>query len=204
MPKKTTSIRDIFIQHLLLSLIRRFIKNKRVKHFVILTSLLTLLGCKNNAQKLQISTIYSEPKRVEREVPETGSIHTFTTHKEVTDRLDPGVFMISKNAGLLKFRVQGNISSGGHTINKVKKIRFEKGEQNGNTITLRYYTEIKRYPGKESGNVKGYNYTKDETYKLPDNIKIIRIELYEDRINVTSDTGPQLIAEKTFNFFAKI
>lgn len=175
-----------------------------MKHFVILTSLLTLWGCKNNAQKLQISTIYSEPKRVEREVPETASIHTFTNHKEITDRLDPGIFMISKNTELLKFRIQGNISSGGHTINKVRKIRFEKGEQNGNTITLRYYTEIKRYPGKESANIQGYNYTKEESYKLPENIKVIRVELYEDRINGTTDAGPQLIAQKVFNFFAKI
>lgn len=171
---------------------------------MILTSFLALSGCKNKAQKLNISTIYTEPKRVAKEVPETGSIHTFTTKKEVTERLDPGIFMISKNAELLKFRIQGSISSGGHTINKVKKIRFEKGEQNGNTITLRYYTEIKRYPGKESADVKGYNYTKEETYKIPKDIKVIKIELYEERSNGITDIHPQPIAQKTFNFFAKI
>lgn len=171
---------------------------------MILTSVLALSGCKNNVQELNISTIYTEPKRVTKEVPETGSIHTFTTRKEVTERLDPGVFMLSKNAEILKFRIQGNISSGGHTIQQVKKIRFEKGEQDGNTTTLKYYVEIKRIPGKESANIRGYNYTKEETYKIPNDVKIIRVEVYEDRINGVSDTHPQLIAQKTFNFFAKI
>ncbi|MCJ7936070.1 MAG: hypothetical protein MUW56_21190 [Chryseobacterium sp.] len=112
--------------------------------------------------------------------------------------------MLSKNAETLKFRIQRNISSGGHTIHQVRKIRFEEGEQNGNSITLRYYVEIKKVPGKESADVKGYNYTKDESYKIPDDVKIIKIELYEDRINDTSDTKPKRIAQQTFNFFAKI
>ena len=114
------------------------------------------------------------------------------------------VFLLSKNTETLKFRIQGNISSGGHTINKIRKIRFEKGEQNGNCITLRYYTEIEKIPGKENANVLGYNYAKEETYIIPHDIKIIRIELYENRINDTSDKNPKLIAQQTFNFFAKI
>lgn len=171
---------------------------------MILTAFLALSGCKNNAQKLNVSTIYTEPKRVTKEVPETGSIHTFTTKKEVTERLDPGIFMLSKNAEILKFRIQGSINSGGHTINQLRTIRFEKGEQTGNMIILRYYAEIKNYPGKESANVQGYNYTKEEIYKIPGDIKVIKIELYENRSNDTSDTHPKLIAQKTFNFFAKI
>ena len=171
---------------------------------MILASFSTLFGCKSNVQKLQISTIYAEPKRVTREVPETSATHTFTTQKEATERLNPLVFLLSKNTETLRFGIQGNISSGGHTVNKIRKIRFEKGEQNGNSITLRYYTEIEKIPGKESANVLGYNYAKEETYIIPHDIKIIRIELYENRINDTSDKSPKLIAQQTFNFFAKI
>ncbi|SHF73867.1 hypothetical protein [Chryseobacterium vrystaatense] len=169
-----------------------------VKKFMISTSFLALFGCKTSAQKMQITAIYSQPNRVTREVPETGATHTYTTNKEVTERFSPVIFMLSKNAETLKFRIQGNISSGGHTINQVRKLRLEKGEQNGNTITLKYYMEIKKIPGKESADIKGYNYTKDETYKIPVDIKIIRIELYEDRMNDTAGTTPKLIAEKTF------
>ena len=82
-------------------------------------------------------------------------------------------------------------------------IRFERGEQKGNTITLRYYVEIKKYPGKESADVKGYNYTKDEIYKIPNDVKLINIQLYEDRIDGIAATNPKLIAEQTFNFFEK-
>ncbi|MNE77985.1 hypothetical protein D3C80_1743480 [compost metagenome] len=112
--------------------------------------------------------------------------------------------MLSKTAETLKFRLQGNVHSSGHTINQVRKIRFEKGEQYGNTITLRYFVEIKRIPGKEKADVRGYNYTKDETYKIPNDVKLIKIELYEDRINESSVTNPALIAQHNFNFFAKI
>ncbi|MCQ9639574.1 hypothetical protein MP478_09235 [Chryseobacterium sp. WG14] len=171
---------------------------------MILISFLAVSGCNTNAQKLKVSTIYSEPKRVTRETPETGKAYTYTTRKEVTERLDPLIFMLSKNAETPKFRIQGNISSSGHIINQVRKIRFERGPQSGNTVTLKYYVEIKKVPGKESANIKGYNYTKDVTYKIPDDVKIIRIELYEDRINDTSDEKPKLIAQQTFNFFAKI
>ncbi|MDX8567391.1 hypothetical protein OZ668_05315 [Elizabethkingia sp. HX XZB] len=175
-----------------------------MKQLMIVTSFLTLFGCETNAQKLNITTIYSEPKRGTREVPETGAVHNYTTRKEVTKRLNPMIVMTSKNSEILKFRIQGNISSGGLNINQVRKIRFEKGEQNGNSITLRYYVEIKKIPGKEGSDVVGYNYTKDETYKIPKDVKIIKIELYEDRIKNISDTTPKLIAEQTFNFFAKI
>ncbi|MGJ1420153.1 hypothetical protein ACR79T_11050 [Sphingobacterium spiritivorum] len=175
-----------------------------MKYCIILTSFLVLSACKTNAQKLQVTTIYSEPNRVTREVPETGGKYTYTTRKEATERLNPMIFMISKNAEILKFRIQGNISSGGLNINKIRKIRFEKGEQTGNSITLRYFAEVKKIPGKEGSDVVGYNYTKDETYKIPGEVKIIKIELYEDRIKDTSGTSPKLIAEQTFNFFAKI
>lgn len=175
-----------------------------MKYFVILTSLFALLACKGNAQKLKVTPIYSEPKRITKEISETGKPHTYATHKAVTERFTPGIIMLSKNTGRLKFRIRGNVSSGGHTIYQVRKIRLEKGEQNGNTITLRYYTEIKKYPGKESANIQGYNYTKNEIYKIPDDVKIIRIELYEEWMNDPSDTKLKLIAQQTFNFFAKI
>lgn len=175
-----------------------------MKYCIILASFLVLSGCKTNAQKLQVTTIYSETDRVTKEVPETGAVHTYTTRKEVTKRLNPMIVMTSKNAEILKFRIQGNISSGGLNINKIRKIRFEKGQQNGNNITLRYFAEVKKIPGKEGSDVVGYNYTKDETYKIPGDVKIIKIELYEDRIKNTSGTTPKLIAEQTFNFFAKI
>lgn len=175
-----------------------------MKSLTILTSFLALVSCKADAQKLKVSTIYSEPKQVAKEISETGKTHTYTTRQEVTERLDPLIFMLSKNGGTLKFRIQGNISSSGHSIRQVTKIRYGKGKQNGNFITLRYFVEIKKIPGKESADVKGYNYSKDETYTIPKDVKVINIELYEDRINDPSATKPKFIAQKTFNFFARI
>ncbi|WP_260255410.1 hypothetical protein [Elizabethkingia anophelis] len=175
-----------------------------MKQLMILASFLILFGCEANAQKLNVTTVYSEPNRVTREFPETGGKHTYTTRKEVTERLNPMIVMTSKNAETLKFRIQGNISSGGLNINKIRKIRLEEAAQNGNSLTLRYYVEVKKIPGKESSDVVGYNYTKDEIYKIPNDVKIIKIELYENQIKDTSATTPKLIAEQTFDLFAKI
>ncbi|REC42917.1 hypothetical protein DRF67_19975 [Chryseobacterium pennipullorum] len=169
-----------------------------------LTLFLALSGCKSDARKVNISTIYTGPKTVVREIPETHKIHRYTTHEEVTKRLDPMVVMVSKNDNTLAFRIQGNISSGGLRMNQIRKIRFEKGKRTGNTLTLKYYVEIKKRPGKESADVAGYNYTKDEICKIPDDVKIIKIELYEDQIGEPSGLHPKLIARQTFNFFAKI
>ncbi|UDQ52647.1 MULTISPECIES: hypothetical protein [Chryseobacterium] len=175
-----------------------------MKNLLILTSLLALPGCTADTQKLKVSPVYTELQRVAKEIPETGKTHTYTTRKEVTERLNPVIIMHSKNDKTLAFRIQGNISSDGHVINQIRKIRSKKGEQNGNTVTLRYYAEIKKIPGKESADVVGYNYIKDEIYKVPDDIKIIKIELYEGHSNNSSDIKPKMIAQQTYNFFAKI
>lgn len=175
-----------------------------MKQILVLISFVAFAGCKINTQKLQISAIQTVPKRVAKENSETGTTYTFTSRNEITERFAPQIFMLSKTVETLEFRIQGNINSSGHTMSQVRKIRFEKGEQYGNTITLRYFVEIKKIPGKENEDVRGYNYTKDEKYKIPNDVKLIQIELYEDRLNDTSVINPVLIAQHTFNFFARI
>lgn len=173
---------------------------REMKYLMILASIFTLFGCQMKAQALQKTTIYTEPKQVTREVPETGEQHTYTTSQEVTERLVPAVSLVSKEDKVLRFRIQGNISSRGHRICNVSKIRFEQGEEFGNSITLKYYVVVKHISGKESGNVAGYNYNKEEKYKIPANVKVINIEVYEEHPN----QEPKLIAEQKFDFFAKM
>lgn len=110
--------------------------------------------------------------------------------------------MISKEGEIFKFRMQSNISSHGHNNHRVSKIRFEQGEIKGNAVTLKYIVEIKKIASKENAGIRGYNYTKDEIYKIPIRAKIITIELYEDFTDNLSDTKPCLIAQQTFNFVA--
>ncbi|WP_104381147.1 hypothetical protein [Sphingobacterium sp. HMA12] len=175
-----------------------------MKQFTILISFVALTGCKINTQRLQVSAIQTEPKRMIKVNPETGTTYTFTSRSRVTKRLPYQIFMLSKTAEKLKFRIQGNIYSSGHHINRIRKIRFEKGKQLGNAITLRYFVELQRKPGKENVNVEGYNYTKDEIYEIPHDVKIIKIELYEDRLNDHGPANPTLMTQQRFDFFAKI
>ncbi len=175
-------------------------KNVVMKYFMLLASLFALWGCKTNADKLQVSTVMSEPKRVTREVPETGKQHTYTTYQEVTERFVPAVYLLSKEGNLVVFNIQGNIASGGHHIQHVSKIRFEEGEQSGNSVSLKYYVIIKHKPGKEGASIAGYNYSQEKEYKIPAHVKVVHVEVYEEHPN----QEPKLIATNTFDFFAKI
>lgn len=171
-----------------------------MKYLMILTSIFTLFSCQTKAQTLQVATIYTAPKQVTREVPETGKEHTYTTYQEVTERLVPAVSLVLKEDKILRFRIQGNISSRGSQIRKVSKIRFKQGEQSGNSITLKYYVVVKHIPGKEGATIAGYNYSKEEKYRIPVDVKVINVEVYEEHPN----QEPTLIAEQKFDFFAKI
>ncbi|MCA5005226.1 hypothetical protein [Sphingobacterium bovistauri] len=166
--------------------------------------ILPFLSC-SAQKKLQIETILTQPARVTSQDPETGRVINRSTNIPKTKRTEPAIIMQMQYEDKLTFLIQGNISSGGHTINKVKKIRFEKGKQNGNTITLKYFVEIKRIPGKESANVGGYNYTKEETYIIPEDVKVIHVELYHERLDRSYDQylkdkeNPKLVVQQTFD-----
>lgn len=168
---------------------------------VYLLICIPFLNC-SAQRKLNIEPILSEPSRVTQEDPETGRTIQRTTSTIVTDVLDPMIKLQSKENGKLTFLLQGNITSSGHSINKVKKIRLEKVQQEGGSITLKYYVEIKHIPGKEGANVHGYNYSQNETYNIPKGVQSVYIEMYEDRINKkTGSKQPdlKLVAEQAFN-----
>lgn len=154
-----------------------------------------LLGGKTQAQKPKVTTIYAAAQRLTREVPETGRIYSSTSLREVTARLEPEILMLSKNEGILQFRIQGNIRSSGHQVRHIRGIRYEKGEQGATEVTLKYYVEIKNKPGKEGALIKGYNYTQDISYRIPKGVKRVKIELYDDRLDVKAAVKTTCIAE---------
>ena len=120
--------------------------------------------------------------------------------------MEHAILIQSQSGNELIFLLQGNIASGGLSINKIKKIRFEKAEQIGDSITLKYYVEIVNLAGKEAATVEGYNYSKEELYTIPKDVKAIKIELYENRIEQrTGSKLPKLklVAEQTFDLSTK-
>lgn len=155
---------------------------------LVLLTFCSVYACKAQ-NKLIIESILSKPKSVTRVVPETGKGYRSSTFVEVTERLQPKIIMQPLKNKLLLFEVQGNINSSGHSINHVKKIRFEKVITSKDTLTLQYFVEIKHIPGKEGNEIRGYNYKKQLDYKIPKGIKVIKLELYEDRIS--QRTGSQ-------------
>lgn len=157
--------------------------------------------------KLEIEPILTKPAHVTSRSAETGRIFHRSTNIPITKRLEPMILMQTKTEEQLFFFLQGNISSGGHSRHRIKKIRFEKGEQFGNVITLKYFVGVKYMPGKESSNIQGYNYKKLNKYKIPKDIKVINIELYEERLNERIGSNMpkiKLLIDKTFDFYPKI
>ena len=159
--------------------------------------LFPFLSC-SAQNKLKIETILAAPARVTAQNTETGRIYSQSRYVTQTARLEHAILMQNQSDNKLIFQLQGN----GLSINKVKKIRFEKSEPIGDSITLKYYVEIVNIAGKEGATVQGYNYSKMESYTIPKNAKVIKIELYEDR--VTQRTGSKLpklklVAEKSFD-----
>lgn len=167
--------------------------------------LLPLFSC-HAQRKLKIETILAKTVRVSSQDPATGRIYNTNTRAPLIPRLDPRIVLESNSGNKLIFQLQGNVSSGGRSINKVQKIRSEKPERIEQTITLKYFVEIKNIPGKEGANVLGYNYNKEVTYKIPDGVKRIQVELYENRLNSGSTKHPKLklVAQETFNSPPKI
>lgn len=161
---------------------------------------ISFLNC-SAQRKLNIETILAEPSRITQEDPETGKTIQRTTLSVVTNVLEPMIQLQVKENDKLAFLLQGNISSGGHSINKVRRIRLEKAQQEGNSVRLKYYVEIKYIPGKEGANVRGYNYSQEETYNIPEGIQSVYVEMYEDRINKKEGSQQpklKLVAKQVF------
>lgn len=168
----------------------------------LLYLLMCILFLNCSAQrKLNIETILAEPSRITQEDPETGKTIQRTTLNVVTDVLKPMIKLQSEANDKITFLLQGNVSSSGHSINKVRRIRLEKVQQESNSVRLKYYVEIKYIPGKEGANVRGYNYSQQETYHIPKGVQSVYVEMYEDRINKKAGSKQpdlKLVAEQVF------
>ena len=167
--------------------------------------LFPFLSCSPQS-KLKIEMILSAPARVTVQDVKTGRTYSQSRYVTQTERMEHAILIQSQSGNELIFLLQGNIASGGLSINKIKKIRFEKAEQIGDSITLKYYVEIVNLAGKEAATVEGYNYSKEELYTIPKDVKAIKIELYENRIEQrTGSKLPKLklVAEQTFDLSTK-
>ena len=167
--------------------------------------LLSLAGCAPKSS-LKIETVLAKSDRNAVKDTATGKITYRNTYVPITPELEPKIKMISKNGNKLTLQLQGNISSGGLRISKVKTLRMEQDQKYGNSITLKYIVEIITIPGKEGSNVQGYNYIKNVQYDIPNDVKVIKVELYEERLKNAADNTKttKLLTTNTFDFYPKI
>ena len=155
---------------------------KRMRNRTILAIIWVLAGygCVSPEKSLYVTKIEAKPKRINQETEMCQK--QYHSYNDYTERLDPVIKIVSKEQNRLKIRIEGNISSAGLSMNRMRRIRLEEGKWQGDCITLKYMAEIKKIPGKEIAGIHGYNYTQELSYKLPKGIKHVKLELYESHL----------------------
>ncbi len=169
-----------------------------MRNTIIVTILWMLSGCVSHENSLHITVIEGSPKRIVKENEMHQKQH-YNTYNDNAERLIPAIKILSKEHNSLKLSIQGNISSAGLSINKVKKVRLEEGKLVENRITLKYIVEIEKIPGKESANIRGYNYEQAVNYNLSKGVQYVKVQLYENYTESHFAERQTLVFEETFN-----
>lgn len=133
-----------------------------------------------------ISPILAKPGKRTTIHPDTQITHTYTSYVPVTERLTHAITLQTAEAKTLTYALQGNISSGGHSAQRIQRIRTEQEEQ-GSVLTVRHRVQIQRMAGKEAAYTLGYNYQQAQTVRIAAHIQSIHIMLIEARNPAPAD-----------------
>lgn len=134
----------------------------------------------SSPSKLQVEMVLSEPVRFKAN-EESGDKTTFRNKRAaVSAQNESKIEVFNQHSKCINYQLQGFVSSSGLAINRVKRIGLEK-VMTGDSLLLKHIVEIVRIPGKEGNLVMGYNYTKNESVRIPDSVRFVRFELYEKK-----------------------
>lgn len=148
-------------------------------------------------QSLKVKTILGKYKTTYRMTEKGDSVmrHQLVADGEI---YEPQINIKTQKAKQIEYELKGHNSSGGLSINKIKKIRTEQ-EIIDNILVIRHYAVINGIPGKEGNNVLGYNYVKENHLKIPKNIMKVKIELYHEFTNQRITKPMKLMKEIEVN-----
>ena len=174
--------------------------------YILIITLIGIQSCISKPKlfqsKLTVETIYSKYD-INRIQQDDGSFKIEKKKIMLVERQLPEISIENRTRDKLDYEIKGNIVSGGLSIHKVKKIIQDKHIAN-DTLFVKHYTQTIHIAGKEGATVEGYNYRQKESLNIPDSIKTIKIELYENRLNIPSNFKDQkkirFLAECSINF----
>lgn len=151
-----------------------------MKKYIFMISILSFFGCKTSESlnnKLEVTTITTKPERVEVK-DENGHVRSRNTYVDEIERLKPEIIILDTKNRQFKYKIQGNITSRGLSIRRVKTIQSEQRIE-GSTLVIKQTVMVKSISGKEGAQVAGYNYQQENVAKIPESINTIKIELHE-------------------------
>ena len=147
-----------------------------MKKYIFMISILSFFGCKTSESlnnKLEVTTITTKPERVEVK-DENGHVRSRNTYVDEIERLKPEIIILDTEDRQFKYKIQGNITSRGLSIRRVKTIQSEQRIE-GSTLVIKQTVMVKSISGKEGAQVAGYNYQQENVAKIPESINTIKI-----------------------------
>lgn len=159
------------------------------------------MGC-SSPNSLQVETVYSQVVTKPKGENTSGQNRFKPTFKASVAILEPKIVVVSSQDNQIRYEIQSSIASSGLSIQKVRNIALEK-QIVGDTLIVNHIAHVVLKPGKESANILGYNYRKEQMIDLPSNIKQIQISLLEQRQfkdpDIRKAKQPRLLTQTSFN-----
>lgn len=173
---------------------KHLIMIRLISMFVLLTLNISCQG----QSKMETEVLVTDIKAFEKVLSNRKKTNNERVYVDISQKLEPQILIHHKQEKEIIYRIQGNVKSGGLSINAPKKIVSQHVMSN-DTLIITNTVNIVGIAGKEGNNIKGYNYQQDEKLPIPNKIKIVKIQLYEEFSNQKSkeDNKIVLLTDKT-------
>ena len=141
--------------------------------------LLTLnINCQGQS-RMETEVLVTDIKAFEKVLNNRKKTNNERVYVDISQKLEPQILINHKKDKEIVYRIQGNVKSGGLSINVPKKIVSQHVVSN-DTLIITHTVNIVGIAGKEGNNIEGYNYEQEEQLHIPNGINVIQIKLYAE------------------------
>lgn len=147
---------------------------------LIAISLLIIINISCQGQsKMKTEVLVTDINAFETAVKNRKKTNDQRVYVDISQKLEPNILINDKQGNEIVYHIQGNVKSGGLSINVPKKIASHQIISN-DTLVITHIVNIVGISGKEGSSISGYNYQQKELLNIPNEIKMVKIQLYEE------------------------
>lgn len=158
------------------------------------------ISCQGQS-KMKTEVLVTDINAFEKVLNNRKKTNNQRVYVDISKKLEPKIFINNEQGNEISYRIQGNVESGGLSINVPQKIVSQQIISN-DTLYIIHTVNIVGIAGKEGNKIKGYNYQQEEKLSVPKEIKMVKIQFYEEFSNqkIKERNKKVLITEKTIDF----